>query len=80
VSAALQRILMDVLGCSLREICEVMDFSLAAVKRRAPRTLAAAELADEPDDRPAAKYRSRSRSPRRLRRAFQCPDFDAIPP
>ena len=25
-------ILMDVLGCSLSEVCEVMDFSLAAVK------------------------------------------------
>ena len=25
-------ILMDVLGCSLREVCDVMDFSLPAVK------------------------------------------------
>ena len=25
-------ILMDVLGCSLQEVCEVMDFSLPAVK------------------------------------------------
>ncbi len=25
-------ILMDVLGCSLSEVCEVMDFSLPAVK------------------------------------------------
>ena len=25
-------ILMDVLGCSLREVCEIMDFSLPAVK------------------------------------------------
>ena len=46
-------ILMDVLGCSLQEICEVMDFNLAAVKaalHRGRRRLS--ELAGEPDDAP----------------------------
>ena len=49
-------ILMDVLGCSLQEVCEVMDFSLPAVKaalHRGRRQLR--ELADEPDDLPAAQ-------------------------
>ena len=43
-------ILMDVLGCSLREVCEVMDFSLPAVKPALRRGRAQLrELADEPD-------------------------------
>src|SRR6202045_2674267 len=43
-------ILMDVLGCSLREVCEVMDFSLAAAKAALHRGRAQLrELADEPD-------------------------------
>jgi RNA polymerase sigma-70 factor (ECF subfamily) len=44
-------ILMDVLGCSLQEICAVMDFSLPAAKaalHRGRRRLS--ELAGEPDD------------------------------
>src|ERR1700720_3792814 len=46
-------ILMDVLGCSLTEICEVMDFSLPAVKAALHRGRAQLrELADEPDDKP----------------------------
>src|SRR6267142_1063212 len=43
-------ILMDVLGCSLQEICEVMDFSLPAVKAALHRGRAQLrELADERD-------------------------------
>jgi RNA polymerase sigma-70 factor (ECF subfamily) len=46
-------ILMDVLGCSLQEICEVMDFGLPAVKAALHRGRAQLrQLADEPDDRP----------------------------
>src|SRR3979490_603501 len=46
-------ILMDVLGCSLREVCEVMDFSLPAVKAALHRGRAQLrDLADEPDDLP----------------------------
>src|SRR5271169_1101637 len=44
-------ILMDVLGCSLREVCEVMDFSLPAVKAALHRGRAQLrELANEPED------------------------------
>src|SRR5213594_2456881 len=46
-------ILMDVLGCSLSDVCEVMDFSLPAVKAALHRGRAQLrELADEPDDLP----------------------------
>jgi RNA polymerase sigma-70 factor, ECF subfamily len=46
-------ILTDVLGCSLMEVCDVMDFSLPAVKAALHRGRARLrELADEPDDRP----------------------------
>src|SRR6202521_1080994 len=46
-------ILTDVLGCSLREVCEVMDMSLPAVKAALHRGRARLrELADEPDDLP----------------------------
>src|SRR6266568_8595599 len=46
-------ILMDVLGCSLREVCEVMDFSLPAVKAALHRGRAQLrELAGQPDDLP----------------------------
>ena len=49
-------ILMDVLGCSLSEVCEVMDFSLPAVKAALHRgRTRLRELADEPDDLPLAK-------------------------
>src|SRR5712672_700930 len=49
-------ILMDVLGCSLQEICEVMDFTLPAVKAALHRGRAQLrELADEPDDLPQPK-------------------------
>src|SRR5450755_503389 len=46
-------ILMDVLGCSLQEICEVMDFSLPAVKAALHRGRnQLREMAGEPDDMP----------------------------
>src|SRR5436305_382480 len=46
-------ILMDVLGCSLQEVCEVMDFSLPAVKAALHRgRMQLRELAGEPDDLP----------------------------
>src|SRR3954467_14270888 len=46
-------ILMDVLGCSLAEVCEVMDYSLPAVKAALHRgRTQLRELADEGDDTP----------------------------
>lgn len=49
-------ILMDVLGCSLREVCDVMDFSLPAVKAALHRgRTQLREFADEPDDLPHPK-------------------------
>jgi RNA polymerase sigma-70 factor (ECF subfamily) len=73
-------ILMDVLGCSLQETCEVMDFSLPAVKaalHRGRRQLR--ELADEPDDlpRPKLSEADRDRLGAYVAR-FNARDFDAI--
>ena len=49
-------ILMDVLGCSLQEVCEVMEFSLPAVKAALHRgRTQLRELADQPDDLPHPK-------------------------
>ena len=46
-------ILMDVLGCSLAEVCDIMDFSLPAVKAALHRgRTQLRELAEEPDDAP----------------------------
>jgi RNA polymerase sigma-70 factor, ECF subfamily len=73
-------ILMDVLGCSLQEICEVMDFSLPAVKAALHRGRSQLrELADEPDDRPPPKMSDADRD--RLGayvEHFNARDFDAI--
>jgi RNA polymerase sigma-70 factor (ECF subfamily) len=73
-------ILMDVLGCSLTEICEVMDFSLPAVKAALHRgRTQLRELADEPDDRPPPKLSDADRD--RLGdyvAHFNARDFDAI--
>jgi RNA polymerase sigma-70 factor, ECF subfamily len=73
-------ILMDVLGCSLQEICEVMDFSLPAVKAALHRgRTQLRELADEPDDRPQPKLSNADRD--RLGdyvAHFNARDFDAI--
>jgi RNA polymerase sigma-70 factor, ECF subfamily len=73
-------ILMDVLGCSLQEVCDVMDFSLPAVKAALHRgRTQLRELADEPDDRPQPKLSDADRD--RLGdyvARFNARDFDAI--
>ena len=73
-------ILMDVLGCSLQEICEVMDFSLAAVKAALHRgRTQLREYADEPDDapRPTLSDADRERLSTYVAH-FNARDFDAI--
>jgi RNA polymerase sigma-70 factor, ECF subfamily len=73
-------ILTDVLGCSLREVCEVMDYSLPAVKAALHRgRTQLRELADEPDDLPPPKLSEADRD--RLGKYvahFNARDFDAI--
>jgi RNA polymerase sigma-70 factor (ECF subfamily) len=73
-------ILMDVLGCSLQEICEVMDFSLAAVKAALHRgRTQLRELADAPDDLPRPKLSEADRDRLGAYVAhFNARDFDAI--
>ena len=73
-------ILMDVLGCSLSEICEVMDFSLPAVKAALHRgRMQLRELADEPDDPPHPKLSEADRDRLGAYVAhFNARDFDAI--
>jgi RNA polymerase sigma-70 factor (ECF subfamily) len=73
-------ILMDVLGCSLQEICEVMGFSLPAVKAALHRGRAQLrELADEPEDRPHPKLSDADRDRLGAYVAhFNARDFDAI--
>jgi RNA polymerase sigma-70 factor, ECF subfamily len=73
-------ILMDVLGCSLQEICAVMDFSLPAVKAALHRGRAQLrELADEPDDLPQPKMSEADRDRLGAYVAhFNARDFDAI--
>jgi RNA polymerase sigma-70 factor, ECF subfamily len=73
-------ILMDVLGCSLQEICEVMDFSLPAVKAALHRGRAQLrELANEPEDtpRPVLSETDRARLSAYVEH-FNARDFDAI--
>src|ERR1700736_4516470 len=49
-------ILMDVLGCSLKEVCDVMDLSLPAVKAALHRGRAQLrDFANEPEDAQPAK-------------------------
>jgi RNA polymerase sigma-70 factor (ECF subfamily) len=73
-------ILMDVLGCSLQEICEVMDFSLPAAKAALHRgRTRLSELAGEPDDAPSPMLSQAERT--RLGAYvdhFNARDFDAI--
>jgi RNA polymerase sigma-70 factor (ECF subfamily) len=73
-------ILMDVLGCSLREVCAVMDFSLPAVKAALHRgRTRLSELAGEPDDAPPPLLSEADRA--RLGayvEHFNARDFDAI--
>ena len=73
-------ILMDVLGCSLAEVCEVMDYSLPAVKAALHRGRAQLrELADEPDEmpRPTLSAGDRARLEAYVTH-FNARDFDAI--
>jgi RNA polymerase sigma-70 factor (ECF subfamily) len=73
-------ILMDVLGCSLQEICAVMDFSLPAVKAALHRGRTRLnELANEPEDLPQPVLSADDRA--RLGayvEHFNARDFDAI--
>jgi RNA polymerase sigma-70 factor (ECF subfamily) len=73
-------ILMDVLGCSQREVCEIMDSSLPAVKAALHRGRAQLrELADEPDDLPPATMSQPDRDRLAAYVAhFNARDFDAI--
>ena len=73
-------ILMDVLGCSLQEICAVTDFSVPAVKAALHRGRAQLrELAEEPDDLPRPKLSPADRDLLDLYVAhFNARDFDAI--
>ena len=73
-------ILMDVLGCSLREVCEVMDFSLPAVKAALHRGRAQLrELAEQPDDLPQPELPKAERDRLGAYVAhFNAHDFDAI--
>jgi len=73
-------ILMDVLGCSLQEVCEVMDLSLPAVKAALHRGRAQLrEFANEPEEVPQPKLSHADR--KRLSTYvthFNARDFDAI--
>ncbi len=73
-------ILMDVLGCSLQELCEVMDFSLPAVKAALHRGRARLrELAAEPDDMPHPELTAAERDRLGAYVArFNARDFDAV--
>ena len=73
-------ILMDVLGCSMQEVCDIMDASLPAVKAALHRGRAQLRaLADEPDDapRPALSDADRARLNAYVT-SFNARDFDAI--
>lgn len=73
-------ILMDVLGCSLAEVCDIMDFSLPAVKAALHRgRTQLRELAQQPDDVPQPGLSEADRT--RLNAYvghFNARDFDAI--
>jgi RNA polymerase sigma-70 factor (ECF subfamily) len=73
-------ILMDVLGCSLREVCEIMDLSLPAVKAALHRgRVQLRGYAEEPEDTPQPKLSDTDH--RRLAAyvaRFNARDFDAI--
>jgi RNA polymerase sigma-70 factor (ECF subfamily) len=73
-------ILVDVLGCSLKEVCEVMDFSLPAVKAALHRGRAQLrELAAQPDDLPQPELPKAERDRLGAYVAnFNARDFDAI--
>jgi RNA polymerase sigma-70 factor, ECF subfamily len=73
-------ILMDVLGCSLSEVCAVMDFSLPAVKAALHRGRGQLrEIAGEPDDWPHPELSKADRDRLGAYVAhFNARDFDAI--
>jgi len=73
-------ILMDVLGCSLREICEVMDCSLPAAKASLHRgRTQLREIAVEPEDTPQQRLSDADRQRLGAYVAhFNARDFDAI--
>ena len=73
-------ILMDVLGCSLQEVGDGMDYSLPAVKAALHRGRARLrELAEEPDDAPRPELSSAERDRLGAYVAhFNARDFDAI--
>jgi RNA polymerase sigma-70 factor (ECF subfamily) len=73
-------ILMDVLGCSQQEVCDIMDYSLPAVKAALHRgRMHLRELAFEPDDapHPALSEADRARLSAYVT-SFNARDFDAI--
>src|SRR5438445_13582790 len=73
-------ILMDVLGCSLQEVCEVMDLSLPAAKAALNRgRTRLRELANEPEDaqQPTLSDADRARLSAYVAH-FNARDFDAI--
>jgi RNA polymerase sigma-70 factor, ECF subfamily len=73
-------ILMDVLGCSLQEVCDVMDYSLPAVKAALHRgRTRLRELGDETDDVPDPGMSEAERQHLGAYVAhFNARDFDAI--
>jgi RNA polymerase sigma-70 factor (ECF subfamily) len=73
-------ILMDVLGCSLKEVCEIMDLSLPAAKAALHRGRAQLrEIAEEPEDAPLPKLSDVDRDRLGAYVAhFNARDFDAI--
>jgi len=73
-------ILSDVLGCSLREVCEATDSSLAAVKASLHRGRAnLREFAGEPEDAPQARLSAAEQVQLAAYVAyFNARDFDAI--
>jgi RNA polymerase sigma-70 factor (ECF subfamily) len=73
-------ILMDVLGCSLREVCEIMNLSLPAAKAALHRgRTQLREIAGEPDDTPQPKLSDADRNRLGAYVAhFNARDFDAI--
>ena len=73
-------ILMDVLGCSLREVCAIMDLSLPAAKAALHRGRAQLrEIAEEPEDTPLPKLSDADRARLGAYVAhFNARDFDAI--
>jgi RNA polymerase sigma-70 factor (ECF subfamily) len=73
-------ILMDVLGCSLREVCEVMECSLPAAKAALHRGRAQLRaFADEPEDVPQQSLSDADRARLGAYVAhFNARDFDAI--